>query len=100
LKSRYFATVSGRVRTHPNGRTAMRALADAGGHPIGCTQATEILATPGLRLAGSLPAGLELETVYTAAVDARAADPKIAADFVRRLTGHEEAARRSSAGFH
>ena len=91
--------VAGRLRTHPNGRTAMRALADSARRAIGCTQATEILATPGLRLAGPLPAGLELETVYTAAVDSRATDPRLAADFVRRLTGREEEARRAAAGF-
>jgi molybdate transport system substrate-binding protein len=93
------AALAGRLRTHPNGRTAMRALADAGGNPIGCTQATEILATPGLRLAGPLPSGFELETIYTAAVDPRATNAAAAADFVRRLTGTDESARRSAAGF-
>ena len=94
------ARVAERLRTYPNGRTAMRALADAaGGNAIGCTQATEILATPGLRLAGPLPPGHELETVYTAAVDARAADPVAASQFVRRLTGAQEALRRATAGF-
>ena len=94
------AAVASRVRTHPNGRTAMRALAEATGHPIGCTQATEILATPGLRLVGALPRGFGLDTVYTAAVDARARDRAGAEAFVRRLTGREERERRATAGFH
>ena len=51
--------VQARLRTFPNGASAMRALADAGGRAIGCTQATEILATPGVRLVGPLPPGFE-----------------------------------------
>jgi molybdate transport system substrate-binding protein len=88
-----------RLRTHPNGATAMRALAAAGGRPIGCTQATEILATPGTRLVGPLPRGFELETVYTAAVHANAADGKAAAAFLRELTGGKTRERRLAAGF-
>jgi molybdate transport system substrate-binding protein len=88
-----------RLRTHPNGATAMRALADAGGRPIGCTQATEILATPGVRLVGPLPPGCELETTYTAAVHAHATDRKAAAAFVQKLTGSSTRRRRTAAGF-
>src|SRR5258706_540266 len=41
----------GRFRPFPNGATAMRALpAEKGGRPIGCTQVTDILATPGVTL--------------------------------------------------
>ena len=61
--------VAARVRTFPDGATAMRAMAGAAGHPIGCTQATEIRATEGVRLAAALPRGHHLETVYTAAVN-------------------------------
>jgi molybdate transport system substrate-binding protein len=46
----------GRLRPHPNGMTAMRALAHSTAkRPIGCTQVTEILATPGVTLAGPCP---------------------------------------------
>jgi molybdate transport system substrate-binding protein len=90
--------LAGRLRTHPNGRTAMRALAESVGNPIGCTQATEILATPGLTLVGTLPRGYSLDTVYSAAVDARSTNTQ-AGDFVRRLTGKEERERRAAAGF-
>ena len=88
-----------RLRTDPNGATAMRTLAATGGRPIGCTQATEILATPGVRLVGPLPRGFELDTIYSAAVHARAADPAAASDFVRLLTGAESRERRAGAGF-
>jgi molybdate transport system substrate-binding protein len=88
-----------RLRPHSNGATAMRAMAAAAGHPIGCTQATEILATPGVRLVAPLPPGCELETVYTAAVHAQAADRAAAEAFVRRLSGTSSSGQRVAAGF-
>jgi molybdate transport system substrate-binding protein len=61
--------VSRRLKPAPNGETAMRALAaSTASRPIGCTQATEISATPGVTLVASLPVGLSLDTIYTAAV--------------------------------
>ena len=61
--------VAGRLSSRPNGTTAMRALAaSSAAHPIGCTQETEIRATPGIVLVGPLPPGCDLTTVYTAAV--------------------------------
>ena len=49
--------------------TAMRELAAAkGARPIGCTQVTEILNTPGVTLVGPLPEGCALATIYTGAV--------------------------------
>ena len=91
--------VESRLRTFPNGATAMREMAAAPGNPIGCTQATEILATPGARLVAPLPKGYDLATVYTAAVNARAANVEAARAFVRRLTGAESWAQRVKAGF-
>lgn len=91
--------VAARVRNFPNGATSMREMAAAQGHPIGCTQATEILATPGIRLVAALPAGLGLDTVYTAAVNARAANAATARAFVERLTGPASRTARSAAGF-
>lgn len=93
------AVLEPRLRTFPNGATAMREMAAAAGHPVGCTQASEILATPGLRLVGPLPRGYDLETTYAAAVSAKAKDPKTAAAFIARLTGAESRSERSSAGF-
>jgi molybdate transport system substrate-binding protein len=94
------AQVAARVRTFPNGATAMRELAQAPGHPIGCTQSTEILATAGARLVAPLPKGYDLETVYTAAVNARARDAGGAAQFVARITGDASWPARGRAGFH
>jgi len=79
--------VQGRIRNYPNGAATMRAMAEAEGQPIGCTQATEIRATPGVRLVGPLPAGLDLVTVYAGAVDARAADGDAARRFLASLAG-------------
>jgi molybdate transport system substrate-binding protein len=93
------AEVAAKRRTFPNGATAMRAMAEARGHPIGCTQATEIRATPGIRLVGKLPRGHELDTVYTAAVSARAVEPEAARAFVTALTGEESRVARMQAGF-
>jgi molybdate transport system substrate-binding protein len=93
------AQVEPRLRTHPNGATAMRTLADAPGRPIGCTQATEILATPGVRMVGPLPSGYELDTLYTAAVHAHATDRDAASAFVQKLTGDATRRKRTAAGF-
>ena len=93
------AEVEARLRTFPNGATAMRELAQARGHPIGCTQATEILATPGVRLVAALPRGFDLATVYTAAVNAQSAQPGPARGFVGSLTGDAFRTDRIAAGF-
>jgi len=93
------AEVESRLRIHPNGATAMKAMAEASGNPIGCTQATEILATPGVRLVQPLPHGFDLETVYTAAVAAGSSQAKSAAQFIARLAGEEARAARIKAGF-
>ena len=79
--------VAGRIRNFPNGAATMRAMADAEGQPIGCTQATEIRATPGVRLVGPLPKGLDLVTVYAGAVDARASHREAARRFLSSLAG-------------
>jgi molybdate transport system substrate-binding protein len=92
-------TVAGRFRNYPNGATAMASLAHAPGNAIGCTQSTEILATPGVRLVAALPAGLELRTVYTAAVNARAAARDAATEFVALLGGEAQRPARRAAGF-
>jgi molybdate transport system substrate-binding protein len=69
-------SVAPRLRTAPNGATAMRALAaSTAAHPIGCTQETEIRGTPGVVLVAPLPPGCELVTTYTAAVTTTARLP-------------------------
>ena len=67
--------------------------------PIGCTQVTEILGTPGLTLAGVLPAEFELATVYTVGVAARAAHPEAARKLAAMLTSAEARPLREQVGF-
>jgi molybdate transport system substrate-binding protein len=75
--------VQNRLKLAPNGNTAMRALAaSTARRPIGCTQETEILATPGITLVGPLPPGCDLTTVYTAAVTTNARAPAEATAFI------------------
>lgn len=94
------AEVAGRLSTHPNGATAMRELARAGSaRPIGVTQITEILNTPGVTLVGPLPREFELATVYTAAVCTRAAAPDAARRLVALLSAEGTRAAREGAGF-
>ena len=91
--------VAPRFRTFPHGAAAMAAMAQARGHPIGCTQATEILATSGVRLVAPLPQGLELRTVYTAAVSTTAANASDATRFIETIAAPAYATLRSRAGF-
>ena len=64
--------------------------------PIGCTQVTEILNTPGVTLVGPLPKEFELATVYTAGVCTRAALPDQARDFAALLGSDAARAVRAS----
>ena len=91
--------VAARAKTFPNGTTAMKAMGDAGGHPIGCTQATEILVVPTVRLVAPLPNGFDLATVYTAAVNANAPNRAQAEAFVQKLVGPDSKKTRLAAGF-
>ena len=89
-----------RLRTFPNGATAMRELAaSSASNPIGCTQVTEILFTPGVDLVGLLPPQFELATVYTAAVPVRASHPTLAARFIEMMTAPDTAGLRQRCGF-
>nr|WP_157327398.1 substrate-binding domain-containing protein [Bradyrhizobium cajani] len=92
--------VASRLKIFPNGATAMRELAaSTAQRPIGCTQATEIIATERIALSGSLPPGCELVTMYTAAVTAHAAHPKEAAALIALLTGADRTKLRQRVGF-
>src|SRR5262245_18724727 len=94
------AQVAPRLRPFPNGMTAMRALAAATSvRPIGCTQVTEILATPGVTLVAPLPDPMGLATVYTAAVCTRAALSDAARVLAALLAGAAAQAARQQAGF-
>ncbi|HEX8663753.1 MAG TPA: substrate-binding domain-containing protein [Beijerinckiaceae bacterium] len=92
--------VEANLKTYPNGATAMRALAaSTGERPLGCTQATEILNTPGVALVGPLPPGCDLATTYTAAVCAKASSPGPAARFIACLAAYSAREPRRRAGF-
>ncbi len=91
--------VRGRLRTFPGGLPAMKALAASTGNALGCTQATEIVAVPGVAMVAPLPPGHELATVYTVALGAKCADPGAARSFVESLTGRDCAPIRAKAGF-
>ncbi|BBO04144.1 MULTISPECIES: molybdate ABC transporter substrate-binding protein [Bradyrhizobium] len=92
--------VASRLKIFPNGATAMRELAASGAaKPIGCTQATEIIATDRIALSGALPPGCELVTMYTAGVTMRAAHPTEAAALIALLTGADRKDLRQRAGF-
>jgi molybdate transport system substrate-binding protein len=92
------AELGPRLRPFPNGATAMREMAQCQESGlIGCTQVTEILYTPHVRLVANLPPEFELATVYTAAVCTKAVDP--AAALVDLLSGALAAPQRSAAGF-
>ena len=92
--------LAARLRTFPNGATAMRELAaDAAPGAIGCTQITEIRYTPGIELVGALPKAFELATVYTAALGACTTQPRLAQQFIELLTGAATQSMRMSGGF-
>ena len=89
-----------RLRPYPNGAKAMQAMAASEDPKVmGCTQVTEILITPGIKRVADLPAGLELATVYTAAVTTAAAQAELAAQWVAVLSGASAATARHAAGF-
>lgn len=93
-------TVAARLQIHPNGATAMRELArSAAARPIGCTQSTEIISTPGVVLSGPLPVGCELKTMYTAAITAQGDKGSQARVLTELLVSDEAVAVRRAAGF-
>jgi molybdate transport system substrate-binding protein len=89
-----------RLKIYPNGATAMRHLADSDAlRPIGCTQTTEIINTPGVKLSGSLPSGYELATMYTAAVTTKAVGAAQARMLIDLLAAADQRDLRLRAGF-
>lgn len=92
--------VAGRLQPAANGATAMRALAaSTGRRPIGCTQSTEIIVTPGIVLVAPLPSGCDLATVYTCAIGAKAEAPAEAAEFIALVVGDAGRCFRRKLGF-
>lgn len=94
------AELSSRLHVFPNGATAMREMAQSTETGlVGCTQVTEILYTPGVKLVAMLPKEFELATVYTAAVCSKAQQPQAAAELIKLLISPEAAALRMAGGF-
>lgn len=93
-------TLAERCRNFPNGATSMRELALARSErALGCTQASEILATPGVELVGALPDGFGLATLYCAALRSGTPQPGLATRLLQRLTGEESRGLRQQCGF-
>ena len=93
-------TVAARLKIYPNGATAMRHLAASDAlRPIGCTQSTEIISTPGVFLSGSLLPGCELATMYTAAVTTQAVNARQARSLIDLLVSADQRELRERAGF-
>jgi molybdate transport system substrate-binding protein len=88
------------VSEHPNGAIAMKTMAaSAGGNPLGCTQATEILYTSGVTLIGLLPHEFELTTLYSVAVPVRSSNPVAAQALIVQLVNDSTVTARQAAGF-
>jgi molybdate transport system substrate-binding protein len=72
-----------RLRFFPNGYAAMGWLATEGEEgDLGITQDTEIIPNPGVAYVAPLPAELQMKTVYSIGLAARAAEPQLAREFI------------------
>ena len=89
-----------RLRRHPNGASAMKAMAaQTGGIPIGSTQITEILPINGVDAIGKLPGQFELATTYTIGIPGRCVHRSQALALAGLLTCFGNAELRQQAGF-
>lgn len=89
-----------RLQVFPNGAAAMAELARSTAvHPIGCTQMTEIIYTPGTDVAGELPPPFGLATTYRAVCATEAAERELAMQFIDALTSSRYSDLRQQAGF-
>ena len=94
------AELANRLRPYPNGAAAMKAMADTNESGLlGCTQATEIIFTPGVDLIAPLPKAFELATTYTAALGAHSGLSSKASAFIDLMVGTDIAALRRDCGF-
>src|SRR5690606_14040193 len=91
--------IAAKIKEFPNGATAMKTMATASGRPLGCTQITEILYSPGVQAVGLLPKGCELDTVYTAAVTTDAREAALAGRLLDLLAGRDLDAYKNAHGF-
>jgi len=89
-----------KLQFFPNGYAAMKWLAASHGElEVGITQNTEIKANKGVTYVGPLPDELQMKTIYSAGVCARARDPEAARAFLARLTGPANRPALEAAGY-
>ena len=92
--------VAQKLRIFPNGAIAMRNLAASNAvNPIGCTQSTEIISTPGVDLSGSLPKQCALATVYSAAITVQTKNDAAVQSLIDLLTDKDQRELRLRMGF-
>ena len=70
----------------------------AGEAELGITFTSELAPTPGVKVAGTLPADIQLPTIYGGAVVANAGNGDAARAFLRALAGAEGRAALAKAG--
>ncbi|KVA59759.1 hypothetical protein WI58_06200 [Burkholderia cepacia] len=84
----------------PNGAAAMRALALAQeACPLGCSQASEIVAARGTTFVADLPSPFSLSSSYAMALLDRAQSAQAAHRFIDAVTGASAASVRKACGF-
>ena len=89
-----------RLQYFPNGYAAMKWLAESRGTlEVGITQATEILANPGVIYVGPLPGELRIATVYSAGLASQARNREGATGFITRLTSSAARPHLAKAGY-
>ncbi|MDH3287893.1 MAG: substrate-binding domain-containing protein [Betaproteobacteria bacterium] len=89
-----------RLQFFPNGYAAMSWLAESHGTlEVGITQNTEIKANKGVTYVGPLPDELQMKTIYSAGLCARAQDSDTAKSFLVRLTGPANRPALEAAGY-
>ena len=94
------AELATRLRPYPNGAAAMKAMADTNESGLlGCTQATEIIFTPGVDLIAPLPKAFELATTYTAAVCTQSSQAGKARALIDLMVSADVAELRRDCGF-
>jgi molybdate transport system substrate-binding protein len=97
-------TVAPRCVLYPNGASAMAALAresqTAGQLPIGCTQVSEILYTPGVSLVAELPRPYRLRTLYAAALTPSGIESSEALAILKKLSTTAARALARSGGIY
>jgi molybdate transport system substrate-binding protein len=73
--------------------------ASHGALEMGITQVTEILPNKGVTFVGPLPGDLQTMTTYSVGLAAHAAEPDLAREFIRRLTGFGAKPLLAAAGY-